>query len=114
VGGGQARRQLTFKENVPDLRNSRAIDVIERLVVKHDVEVADPLAGRDAVREEYGPGLSIVDGRLHRPLDLSDTSEYRALTDHGCRAGRAGRMLAGPQGALAWRRGRWSCAVWTL
>ena len=46
---------LTFKENVPDLRNSRVIDLIERLRwLGHDVTVHDPLADPAEARHEYG------------------------------------------------------------
>ena len=45
---------LTFKENVPDVRNSRAVDIVQRLAwLGHDVTVTDPLADRDEVRREY-------------------------------------------------------------
>ena len=46
---------LTFKENVPDLRNSRVIDLIERLRwLGHEVTVHDPLADPAEARHEYG------------------------------------------------------------
>jgi UDP-N-acetyl-D-galactosamine dehydrogenase len=49
---------LTFKENVPDLRNSRVIDLIERLRwLGHDVTVHDPLADPAEARHEYGIDL---------------------------------------------------------
>jgi len=50
---------LTFKENVPDLRNSRVIDVIERLeALGHQITVHDPLADADEARHEYGLELA--------------------------------------------------------
>jgi UDP-N-acetyl-D-galactosamine dehydrogenase len=50
---------LTFKENVPDLRNSRVIDVIRRLEqLGHRVAVHDPLADPAEARHEYGLDLS--------------------------------------------------------
>jgi UDP-N-acetyl-D-galactosamine dehydrogenase len=50
---------LTFKENVPDLRNSRVIDVIRRLqALGHDVVVHDPLADRAEAQHEYGLDLA--------------------------------------------------------
>lgn len=49
---------LTFKENVPDLRNSRVIDVIARLTeLGHDVTIHDPLADPSEARHEYGVEL---------------------------------------------------------
>ena len=50
---------LTFKENVPDLRNSRVIDVIRRLAeLGHDVTVHDPLADPNEARHEYALELT--------------------------------------------------------
>jgi UDP-N-acetyl-D-galactosamine dehydrogenase len=50
---------LTFKENVPDLRNSRVIDVIERLKeLGHEVAVHDALANPAEAEHEYGVALS--------------------------------------------------------
>jgi UDP-N-acetyl-D-galactosamine dehydrogenase len=46
---------ITFKENCPDIRNSRVIDVIEELSeFGAQVDVYDPWASPDEVREEYG------------------------------------------------------------
>ncbi len=46
---------ITFKENCPDIRNSRAIDVIRELQsFGADVEVYDPHASSDEVEYEYG------------------------------------------------------------
>src|SRR3954451_7331303 len=41
---------LTFKENVPDLRNSRSFDLIERPKwLGHEVDVADPIASPEEI-----------------------------------------------------------------
>jgi UDP-N-acetyl-D-galactosamine dehydrogenase len=49
---------LTFKENVPDLRNSRVIDVIDELKsFGIDVCVHDPLVSKAEAMEEYGVEL---------------------------------------------------------
>ncbi|SFJ47802.1 UDP-N-acetyl-D-galactosamine dehydrogenase [Desulfomicrobium apsheronum] len=49
---------LTFKENVPDLRNSRVEDIIHELSDYHvDVLVHDPLADTREASEEYGVDL---------------------------------------------------------
>ncbi|MGY4287264.1 UDP-N-acetyl-D-galactosamine dehydrogenase [Bradyrhizobium sp. LM2.7] len=53
---------MTFKENVPDIRNSRVIDVVRELQsfgVK--VQIADPLADPRAVDEEYGVALRDIE-----------------------------------------------------
>ena len=50
---------LTFKENVPDLRNSRVIDVVRELrAYGVDVHVHDPIAAPAEAREEYDIDLS--------------------------------------------------------
>jgi UDP-N-acetyl-D-galactosamine dehydrogenase len=53
---------LTFKEDVPDLRNSKVIDVIDELK-SFGVEVAvhDPVATPDEARHEYGIELAAWD-----------------------------------------------------
>jgi UDP-N-acetyl-D-glucosamine/UDP-N-acetyl-D-galactosamine dehydrogenase len=50
---------LTFKENVPDLRNSRVIDVVRELKsYSVEVFVHDPVASAGDAREEHGIELS--------------------------------------------------------
>ena len=51
---------VTFKENVPDLRNSRVIDLIHTLETKGFlVEVHDPLADSGEAREAFGVSLAL-------------------------------------------------------
>jgi UDP-N-acetyl-D-galactosamine dehydrogenase len=46
---------ITFKENCPDIRNSRVIDVVNELKdLKVEVDVYDTWADRDEVKREYG------------------------------------------------------------
>ncbi len=50
---------LTFKENVPDLRNTRVIDLIKALQrAGHDVTVHDPLADPAEANAHYGIALT--------------------------------------------------------
>jgi len=52
---------MTFKENVPDIRNSRVIDIVrelERFGLR--VQVSDPLALADETKHEYGVTLTPV------------------------------------------------------
>ena len=52
---------ITFKENCPDIRNSKVIDVINELKdFGCNVDVYDPWADKGEVRIEYG--LDLVDG----------------------------------------------------
>lgn len=49
---------LTFKENCPDTRNSRIIDIINRLKeYEIEVGVVDPWADKEAAMHEYGVDL---------------------------------------------------------
>ena len=51
---------LTFKENVPDIRNSKVIDIVREMQdYGIEVLVTDPLADIDEARHEYG--LELVD-----------------------------------------------------
>ncbi len=46
---------LAFKENVPDLRNSKVVDVVRHLSAKgHEVQVHDPLVDAEEADELYG------------------------------------------------------------
>jgi UDP-N-acetyl-D-glucosamine/UDP-N-acetyl-D-galactosamine dehydrogenase len=89
---------LSFKENVPDLRNSKVIDLIRRLeALGHEVTVHDPLADPEEAMHEYGVALA-TDG-LGGPYDLVVAAVPHAA--YG-RLGEAelGRLLA-PGGLLA-------------
>jgi UDP-N-acetyl-D-glucosamine/UDP-N-acetyl-D-galactosamine dehydrogenase len=53
---------LTFKENVPDIRNSKVIDIYNELLeFGLDPIVHDPLADADAVRGAYGIELAPIE-----------------------------------------------------
>ena len=52
---------ITFKENCPDIRNSKVIDVINELKeFGCNVDVSDPWADKKEVKQEYN--LTLVDG----------------------------------------------------
>lgn len=60
---------ITFKENCPDIRNSRVVDIVKELSsYEMVVSVYDPLANRADVMAEYGIDLLEV----FPPLDLYD------------------------------------------
>ncbi|MFW2440420.1 MAG: Vi polysaccharide biosynthesis UDP-N-acetylglucosamine C-6 dehydrogenase TviB [Arenicellales bacterium] len=61
---------LTFKENCPDLRNTRVTDIIEKLNDQHArVDVYDPWVDADEAYEEYG----------FRPLAEPEAGNYDAI-----------------------------------
>jgi UDP-N-acetyl-D-glucosamine/UDP-N-acetyl-D-galactosamine dehydrogenase len=108
---------LTFKENVPDLRNSRCFDLVRRLRwLGHQVEVADPLASAAEVEREHGLKVTAPDGRRYDlVVGAVAHSEYRELADD-----RLAGLLA-PGGTLADLKGMWrernldpSMDRWTL
>jgi UDP-N-acetyl-D-galactosamine dehydrogenase len=75
---------LTFKENVPDLRNSKVIDVIRRLeALGHAVTVHDPLADPAEARHEYGVELApdALGDRYDLVVVAVPHEEYGALDD---------------------------------
>jgi UDP-N-acetyl-D-galactosamine dehydrogenase len=78
---------LTFKENCPDLRNSRVIDVITELrSYGADVRVHDPVADPREAVHEYGVTLTpwdelpkshaLVVAVAHREFGARPTREY--------------------------------------
>ena len=86
---------LTFKEDVPDLRNSKVADLIAALAAKgHEVTVHDPLADADDALHEYGVTLrnTALNSRYdlvllavsHREYLAMDTDQLRALVAEGC------------------------------
>ena len=49
---------ITFKENCPDIRNTKAIDVYNELKAYHmDVDIFDPWANSEEVKHEFGVAL---------------------------------------------------------
>ena len=107
---------ITFKEDVPDVRNSRAIDVIARLqMLGHEVVVTDPLANAAEVTREYGVTLSddpggdydcIVGAVGHRSYRAMGTAEFdRRLKQGGTVADLKGIWRGA---ALPAHAGHWS------
>jgi UDP-N-acetyl-D-galactosamine dehydrogenase len=73
---------LSFKADVPDLRNSKVVDVIRRLTwLGHEVTVHDPFADPAAAHREYD--LALDEGALDRRYDVVlaavPHAPYRAL-----------------------------------
>jgi UDP-N-acetyl-D-galactosamine dehydrogenase len=94
---------LTFKENVPDIRNSRSFDLVKRLQwLGHDVATADPLADADEVRREHGIALREPDGDSYDlVVGAVAHRDYRDLADD-----RLAALVAGG-GTLADLMGMW-------
>jgi len=61
---------ITFKENCPDIRNSRAIDIIRELETYNvNVDVYDPWASKVEVNHEYGFDLLCSETELQDSYD---------------------------------------------
>ena len=59
---------MTFKEDVPDTRNTKAVDIIRELEsFGVSVQVADPMASLDDVRHEHG--IALISLEHLRPAD---------------------------------------------
>jgi UDP-N-acetyl-D-glucosamine/UDP-N-acetyl-D-galactosamine dehydrogenase len=59
---------LTFKENVPDTRNSKVADIVRELSsLDFALQVHDPLADREDVKREYGIELAALE--MLKPAD---------------------------------------------
>jgi UDP-N-acetyl-D-galactosamine dehydrogenase len=78
----------TFKENCPDIRNSKVFDVVRELDnYGAKVEIYDPWADERECRHEYGRRLvkSLKNGRYHVVVVAVAHREFRALGVRGVR-----------------------------
>ena len=74
---------LTFKENCPDLRNSKVADVVQELQdFGCDVTVHDPIADSSEAAHEYGIALTAWDELSHADALVAAVShkEYLAMS----------------------------------
>lgn len=86
---------LTFKENVPDLRNSRVVDIVTSLrELGHDVNVHDPQASVPEAKALFGIDLitdlagasgydAVVGAVKHREYDALDVVALEQLISAG-------------------------------
>lgn len=81
---------FTFKENVPDIRNTRVIDMVRELQeYEVIVQVFDPLADPDEVDKEYGIAVVADESRLQpaQAVLLSVPHQYFITKDWAYFAG---------------------------
>jgi UDP-N-acetyl-D-galactosamine dehydrogenase len=87
---------LAFKENVPDLRNSKVVDLVAQLRhLGHSVDVHDPVVDREEAVTEYGIHLvgnlatlsgyhAVIGAVPHRQyVELAPADLSRLLVPHG-------------------------------
>lgn len=104
VGGRALILGLAFKENVPDLRNSRVIDVVRRLqLLGHDVTVHDPCVDPAEATHEYGltPDGAALDRQYDMVIAAVAHDSYRAMDSAAVAA------LVAPGGCVADIQGIW-------
>ena len=94
---------LTFKENVPDLRNSRTADIVRRLdALGYEVVLTDPLADAAEAERNYGRRPIVLDGEAYDLVVAAVAhDEYRQLDDDQLAA------LVSEGGTLADLKGMW-------
>jgi UDP-N-acetyl-D-galactosamine dehydrogenase len=95
---------LTFKENVPDLRNTKVVDLIDGLKKRgHRVAVHDAIADAAEARHEYGLELlsDLSRGGYDAVVGAVSHEAYATLTD-----GEFSRLTR-PGGLIADIKGQW-------
>jgi len=108
---------LTFKENIPDLRNSKVVDIVAGLRARgHQVRVHDAFADAEEARQHYGIELAgdlaglagfdaLVGAVTHAPYAAFATADFtRLLRPAGLVADIKGmwRNVALPDGLRRW------------
>ena len=82
---------LTFKENCPDLRNTRVVDIISELAEYNiNMDIYDPWVSKDEAKHEYGVDVltekptaqydAVIISVAHDEFKSMSVEEYRSLT----------------------------------
>jgi UDP-N-acetyl-D-galactosamine dehydrogenase len=93
-GANVALLGITFKENVPDLRNTRVVDIVHELEdYGVDVLIHDPLADCQEAKEHYGLELvsmetlkgvdAVVVAVVHKAYESMGLEGVAALCSNG-------------------------------
>jgi UDP-N-acetyl-D-glucosamine/UDP-N-acetyl-D-galactosamine dehydrogenase len=80
---------LTFKENCPDHRNTRVVDLVKEFKsFSCNVDVYDPWVNKNQVAEEYKiePIDKIIKGKYHAIVIAVAHNEFKSLTESQIRA----------------------------
>jgi UDP-N-acetyl-D-galactosamine dehydrogenase len=88
VGANVLIMGLTFKEDCPDLRNTRVVDIVEALQTYHaHVDVYDPWVNADEARREYGVNMVAEPQKNHYQAIILSVAhrEFRELGSQGVR-----------------------------
>jgi len=108
---------LTFKENVPDIRNSRTLDIFRELG-SFSIEplLHDPLADPDSVKAEYGVGIAPLSAFADMDLIVLAVAHqaYVDLEESICGMIAPGGVLIDVKGRLAPEHVRDDISYWSL
>jgi UDP-N-acetyl-D-galactosamine dehydrogenase len=110
---------LTFKQDIPDLRNTRMVDVIRELEsYRLTVQVADPFADPAEAQAEYGirlaplealaPARAVILGVPHAPYKAQGWALIQRLLGPGP------SVVADVRGVLPKERAPADCLYWRL
>lgn len=93
---------ITFKENCPDVRNTRVVDIYRELVqFGLTVDIFDPWADADAVKEEYGVTiLNRLDGSVLYNAIIVAVSHDEFLTYDFARIKQSNGIIFDTKGCL--------------
>ena len=96
---------LTFKENVPDIRNTKIVDIVKEFrEYGINVTVCDPVAEQDEVEHEYGFRLTDMDklGRYDAVVLGVGHDAFKGMKigDYKARLAPGRRILADVKGIL--------------
>ncbi len=97
VGSNILMLGLAFKENCPDLRNTRVVDVVNELASYHaNIDIYDPWVDADEARDEYGIELIETPHKNHYDAIILAVAhqQFKDLGAQGIRAfGKKGAIL---------------------
>ena len=80
---------LTFKENCPDLRNTRVVEMVKELNVYHaNVDIYDPWVSKEEARHEYGIGvIDRPEAETYDAIIIAVShDQFKKMGAHGIRA----------------------------
>lgn len=80
---------LTFKENCPDLRNTRVVEMVNELNIYHaNVDIYDPWVNKEEAKHEYG--IDVIDKPEAETYDAIiiavSHDQFKKMGAHGIRA----------------------------
>jgi UDP-N-acetyl-D-galactosamine dehydrogenase len=108
---------FTFKEDVSDIRNTKVADIVRELKdYGLSVDLVDPMADPDQVRQEYGFEMKATPAGQYDLIVLAVAHEqYRALSLEDLKAlGVADTFLVDVKGLFATRRHQLGWPYWSL